>query len=421
MPSESVNYQCPNCGGPLCYDIASGKLACDHCGARFEVSDIERVYAEDRQTAEERAREEPSYSTYVCSSCGARLEAGPSTSVTTCPYCGNRVVLTSRLSGEFAPDYVIPFKVDRESADAALRKKCRFKPLVPRDFRRGGRVEALQGLYVPFWLYDAHATAQADYECTTGTSQQDGDTIISRTKHYDVHREGEMDFRGVPSNASDRLRKVSALEPYDYREIVPFASAYLVGFVASRWDRDSKECRPEARSRMTQTVREELEETLDDYDAHELKGLHATYRWDRTSYALLPVWVVGTSWRGRHYTLMMNGQTGRLVGTLPISRTRLLVSALMLLGLAFALHVHYSGAPAPDPAYWQRFAMYAVLIVAFGCLLLLLPSILDTDAADGSDASDYAGKTGMRITNRADKYTRTETEVTIIPSVDDDE
>ena len=38
-------------------------------------------------------------------------------------------------------------------------------------------------------------------------------------------------------------------------------------------------------------------------------------------YALYPVWLLNTSWNGRKYTFAMNGQTGRLVGDLPLDKS----------------------------------------------------------------------------------------------------
>lgn len=49
-------------------------------------------------------------------------------------------------------------------------------------------------------------------------------------------------------------------------------------------------------------------------------------------YALLPVWVLHTKWRGRNFLFTMNGQTGKVVGELPVSVGRFLV----LLFLCFA-------------------------------------------------------------------------------------
>ena len=40
-------------------------------------------------------------------------------------------------------------------------------------------------------------------------------------------------------------------------------------------------------------------------------------------YALLPVWLLNTTWKGKQYIFAMNGQTGKLIGDLPIDKAKL--------------------------------------------------------------------------------------------------
>ena len=57
---------------------------------------------------------------YSCPSCGAELICDASTAATSCPYCGNPTVVLGQFSGALKPDYVIPFKLSKEDAVAAL-------------------------------------------------------------------------------------------------------------------------------------------------------------------------------------------------------------------------------------------------------------------------------------------------------------
>ena len=52
MAQESVNYQCPNCMGPLHYVGESGKLECDFCGSSFTPAEVEAAYAAKQQSAD---------------------------------------------------------------------------------------------------------------------------------------------------------------------------------------------------------------------------------------------------------------------------------------------------------------------------------------------------------------------------------
>ena len=55
-------------------------------------------------------------------------------------------------------------------------------------------------------------------------------------------------------------------------------------------------------------------------------------------YVMLPVWLLYTSYHGKDYLFAMNGQTGKMVGDLPLSwlraagLTALITAAITLLG-----------------------------------------------------------------------------------------
>ena len=142
MAFESVNYQCPACGGPLHFASAEQKLVCDYCDSRFEVEEVEALYRERQDKADAKAdaaaatpkpvaddavQELAQNAGYICSSCGAELVSDGTVAVTTCPYCGNSAVAPGQLSGDFSPDLVIPFKLGRDDVMAALKEHYKGK------------------------------------------------------------------------------------------------------------------------------------------------------------------------------------------------------------------------------------------------------------------------------------------------------
>lgn len=143
MANQVTNYKCPACTGPLRFDSATGKLQCDFCGSSYEVAEVEKLYAEkDAQAAgafrqaEEQAAADGEWASasgsdwgadaeklrvYSCPSCGAELFCDETTSATSCPYCGNNTIVPGQFSGALKPDYVLPFKLDKAAAVAALK------------------------------------------------------------------------------------------------------------------------------------------------------------------------------------------------------------------------------------------------------------------------------------------------------------
>ena len=179
-----------------------------------------------------------------------------------------------QLSGSFAPDLVIPFKLDHKAAVDAPQNHYRGKVLLPKSFREGNHVEEVQGVYVPFWLYDATAEGDAHYDAEKRRTHWEDDDEVVETDHYDVDRSGYMSFARVPVDGSSKMPDghMDAIEPFDYGELVPFSVAYMPGYLANRWDEDATACRERAEGRIRQSVDDVLRGTVtarvDDQGAH---------------------------------------------------------------------------------------------------------------------------------------------------------
>ena len=178
MAENTTNYQCPACTGPLRFDSASGKLCCDYCGSTYDVAQVEALYGEKQARADQAAEaaekaassgpvwgemETGDLSSRTCTSCGAELVCGPETASTTCPYCGNPTVLGGQLSGKLKPEYIIPFRMDKKTAIENLKKYYKGKVFLPKAFKESNHIEEIQGVYVPFWLYDGRMEARGAY------------------------------------------------------------------------------------------------------------------------------------------------------------------------------------------------------------------------------------------------------------------
>ncbi len=350
MASQITNYQCPACTGPLHYVGESGMLECDYCGSKFTVQEIEALYKDkdeaaaaataEAQAEEEQRREEDNQwqdpqsnwardqglKVYNCPSCGAELICDETTAATSCPYCNNPSIVPGQLSDMLKPDYVIPFKLDKEAAKTALKNYYRGKKLLPRAFSEKNHIEEIKGVYVPFWLFDGTAEADMSYQGTRVSSVTQGDTIITTTDYYRVHRAGTVDFERIPVDASSKMpdAHMDAIEPFDYSELKPFSNAYLPGFMADKYDVQPETCYQRADERAEATAGDLMDRTVSGYSTCVPERRQIRIRRGKVSYALLPVWLLATRWNGQNYLFAMNGQTGKLIGDLPVSKGRAL-------------------------------------------------------------------------------------------------
>ena len=351
MPTQVTNYQCPACTGPLHFVGASGKLECEYCGASYDVAEIEALYAEKEKKAAEaqQATEEggagqgapaadggawdtsdfcedwgaegDGMRAYGCPSCGAELICEESTAATSCPSCGNPTVVPGQFSGQLRPDFIIPFKLSKEDAVKALKSHYKGKFFLPKSFTAENHLQEIQGIYVPFWMFDGEAEGDAHYEATRSHTYRSGDYEITETEHYDVYRAGSISFEKIPVDASSKMSDdyMDSIEPYDFQDLKPFSTAYLPGFLADKFDVTVDQCRQRADQRCEGTLEAVLRNTVTGYNACILKQKTASLKRGKVHYALMPVWMLNTKWDGKDFLFAMNGQTGKLVGELPVN------------------------------------------------------------------------------------------------------
>lgn len=112
---------------------------------------------------------------------------------------------------------------------------------------------------------------------------------------------------------------MDSIEPYDYQALKPFSTAYLPGFLADKYDVTVEQCRERADKRCEGTLADALRNSVRHYDTCTLRDSSVDLKRGKVHYALLPVWMLNTKWRGKDFLFAMNGQTGRIVGDLPVS------------------------------------------------------------------------------------------------------
>ena len=115
---------------------------------------------------------------------------------------------------------------------------------------------------------------------------------------------------------------MDAIEPYDYRAFQPFSTAYLPGYMADKYDEDADTCQARAHSRMQNSVSSELSASITGYSSVSTLSENIHIDYTAKHYALLPVWMLHTKWQGKDYLFAMNGQTGKLVGDLPVDKRK---------------------------------------------------------------------------------------------------
>lgn len=349
--AEILNYKCPCCGGSIAFDSGSQKMKCPYCDTEFEMDTLRQFgdenLEEDRDpqwdadevdhTEQELEDEGGTLVSYTCDSCGGEIVADSTMAASSCPYCGNPVIVKKKLSGVLRPDLVIPFKLDKDAAKQKLSSHLKGKFLLPSLFRTENRLKEIRGIYVPFWLYDCEADAQLRCRATRVHTRTTQDYVYTQTDHYLVSRGGEIGFCQVPADGSAKMDDalMQSLEPFDYSEAVDFQTAYLAGYLADRYDQTAKDCAPQANQRVRKSTVDAFMGTIHGYLTCVPEHTDIRLRQGKITYALLPVWILNTVYKDKRYTFAMNGQTGKFVGDLPTDRRKAAVTASGIFAAVF--------------------------------------------------------------------------------------
>ncbi|GIO28092.1 TFIIB-type zinc ribbon-containing protein [Ornithinibacillus bavariensis] len=309
-----IHYKCPNCGDDMAFDSASGKLTCQSCGRNDSVEDFSEEFISTRFSDDE-AKE------YVCNNCGAAVITDADTSATSCSFCGAAVVLADRVSGNLAPDKVIPFKISKEEAIQAFKKWCKNGRLTPKGFMSADRIKGITGIYVPFWLYDLHSVADVTAKATKVSSYTRGDYIYTETKYYDVRRKIDLTFNKVPVDASEKMNDelMDKLEPYDYSSLKDFKTPYLAGYLAEKYNYNNKDLFPRVKSKVSSYIDKYIQSTIGGYSSVQYIEKNVDTNETKAHYVLLPVWMVYYDYDKQEHTFAMNGVNGKVVGRPPLS------------------------------------------------------------------------------------------------------
>lgn len=332
--ADLQDYKCPACGGAIGFDPNIQKMKCPYCDTEFEMKTLEAFDEELKnevpedmnwQTpAGERWAEEEidSMTVYACQSCGGEIVVDETTSATACPFCDNPVVVMGRFKGALKPNYIIPFKLDKNAAKEGLYNHLKGKKLLPKVFKDKNHIDEIKGIYVPFWLFDADADANIRYKASKVSYYSDSDYNYTKTSYYAVKRSGEVKFEKIPVDGSTKMDDdlMESIEPYDFKEAVDFQTAFLAGYLADKYDVDENSSVKRANERIKQSVEDEFSKTVQGYSSVVAESTSIQLKNGEAKYALYPVWVLNTTWNGNKYTFAMNGQTGKFVGNLPMDK-----------------------------------------------------------------------------------------------------
>ncbi len=341
-------FPCEQCGANLAWNPEAESLRCTHCGHVQSMTGGQGVHKHDFAGAIARARRQPAGALVQgghdvrCDGCGAQTAV--SGQADRCPFCGSPVVLEVKELGEmFAPEGVLPFKLDKRKATDCYTRWISKLWFAPNDLKKLAQQHGMDGVYLPYWCYDSHTATRyigqrGEYYYVTQTyTDNQGRTQTRQVRHTRWYgRSGTVQhhFADILVCASPTLpaKMIDRLEPWDLKELRSYDAAYLSGFVAERYKHSLEESFKPAEAKMTPKIIQLVNADIGG-DTQRILSMHVTHNDVLFKHLLLPLWISSFRYKGKTYRFIVNARSGEVAGERPWSKAKIILTVLFVIAV----------------------------------------------------------------------------------------
>lgn len=337
---------CPNCGAELRYKPGSHHIKCEYCGYEEFIEQAKSSFEELELHHYLKAVGDNAYTETIdilhCKNCGANQHVEENYKSLHCVYCGEPLIREDvEKEGWIVPGALIPFQLDIKKARGVFKKWVNGLWFAPNKLKRAALdPEALHGLYIPHWTFDAdlYATYQGQrgdhyyetqrYRTKNGTQTRK----VRKTRWRPASGSVNGFVDDILISASEKREKEipNAIAGWNVKELVPFNSKYLAGFVTEKYTIPLKEGHrssfQKAKSIAYTWIRRDIGGDTQRIHHADIKLSDETFK-----HVLLPVYISSYSYNGKKYKFYINGQTGVIYGTRPYSFWKIFLLILFII------------------------------------------------------------------------------------------
>jgi ribosomal protein S27E len=355
-------HPCPECGGDAEWDASKKALACPYCGtvlpwsdgenalgAAIVEHDLEAALAAILPTARGLKAEK---NAVKCESCQAISIFDSDRAAQRCDFCGSpSIVPAEDLKDCITPESLLPAVISASQVRDQLRLWYRSRWWAPTKLKRAAMTDTLHGIYLPYWTFDAHVsadwTAESGYHYyeTETYRDSDGETRsreVQRTRwEYSAGQlEHFFDDDAVPGTVGVHTALLRQVEPFPtVSDLKPYDSAYVRGWTVERYQVDLRQA--------SETSQQQMDVTLQQLCSREVPGdtqrnlqVQSTYQGRTFKHLLVPVWLTTYTYGARSFQVVVNGYTGKMAGEHPLSWVKItcaVIATLIVILLFFML------------------------------------------------------------------------------------
>ena len=351
---QTRTYPCLQCGGELEWHIGKQLLVCPFCGNEQEV-----VLGEDDEVVEQDLHEAMAAldagaltktglqvadeKEVVCQNCGGHTTFTGTLTTTRCPYCATPIQRDDvhDAPARLAVDGVLPFQIDRPTAESAIGEWINSRWFAPNEFKKYATTGAFNSVYSAYFTYDAFATTRYTgrrgdhYTVTVGSGENRRTEVRTRWRYAAGTVQNSFDDVPVPANEGLDRKHVQALEPWPTGDARPFSAEYLAGHLSRTYDHDVVECFAPAKARMEDVIRDTVRRDIGG-DVQQITSMGVHYEGLTYKHLLLPVWLLTVLYGGSPFQVFINGVTGEVQGERPYSKVKIALAVIAVTLLALA-------------------------------------------------------------------------------------
>ena len=357
---------------------------------------------------------------YLCPLCKSAFIKLSDEKSLSCPYCGSEAGSYTPADDSGMPEFIIPFKVSRLDAAKRFSEIAKTVPFLPKEYKTLDAATFLDGFYIPFWLFDGRCNAKLTYHAQKVHNFRNPYGMpYSYFESFKVDREGDVNFEDIPVDASLQADNAytEALEPYDSSEIVPFREEHLKEFFAEKANVSREEAESRANERLHHTLEKDFSEDMSDFENVSKDDAVYGLSHKNSDCNLMPVWMMSLNYNGSVYRYAVNGQTGKVVGEIPISikmRNLFFIKAFLLTliptaAITFIAYFILSlfGKTFENPELFISFILVAVPWIS--ALIATAKKLYAPKKPSGNDfAEGYVDKSDYKLIKKKKHYVYTE-------------
>lgn len=347
---EETDKKCPQCGGVMDFDPATGNLKCPYCDYEetIKVQEDKPKKAEelDFYTAEHTANRDwgVETKTVLCKACGAESIYDALQTAAVCPFCGSNQVMDANDLDTIAPGGVVPFKISDKQAFELFHKWIKRRWFCPKLAKDSAKPKHFKGIYLPYWTFDADtfSSYQGEYGIDHTRKDRNGNTHTETDWHRTTgtHREFINDELVLASKNHD-MSMLRKLEPFDTENNKAYKPEYIAGFVAERYSLGLKDAWTKAMTSIKEKLKRHISDKIKrEHRADRVRNvkLGTDYSNITYKYLLLPIWVSNFKYNDQVYQFMVNGQTGKVAGKTPISVPKVIITVVGIIAVIAILY-----------------------------------------------------------------------------------